>query len=271
MSVTCMLSAKGSPGVTTAMVGLALAWSGATRGRRAIAVDADPIGGDTAAGILRGAVEASVGVLPLATARGTTARRALDAATVDLRGDGGARLVPGVPDRARAGALPLAWDVLDELHSELHRDGTDLLIDCGRVERADAPSPWLAACDLAVLLARPTLASVTAAHRLASGWSRSAASIEALVIEAPSPYRADEVADAIGVPLLGAIPFDPASARVHSEGSAAPRGFERSAYARALRRVAADMAATAVARADLHLPAPDPQPAFPGGAPDGTF
>ena len=55
MATFTVLSAKGSPGVSTLAVGLALAWAGAAPGRKALAVDADPIGGDFAAGVLGGA------------------------------------------------------------------------------------------------------------------------------------------------------------------------------------------------------------------------
>ena len=98
MATISLLSAKGSPGVTTLTVALTMAWSTVHSGRRALAVDADPIGGDTAAGVLRGAVPTSAGILALATARGVDAHEALDSACVHLRADGSARVLPGVPD-----------------------------------------------------------------------------------------------------------------------------------------------------------------------------
>ncbi len=258
MATISLLSAKGSPGVTTATVALTMAWSTAHPGRSALAVDADPIGGDTAAGVLRGAVPPSAGILPLATARGIDAHDALDAACVHLRADGSARVLPGVPDQARAAAIPLAWDVVSELRADLHHAGVDILVDAGRVERASLGAGWLADSDMAVLLVRPSLAAVMAAHRFAAGWPLGAVPLYLLVIDAESPYGVAEVGDAVGAPLLGAIAFDPASARVHSEGANPGRGFERSEYARSLRRVAGDLGARAIARADLHLPAPHP-------------
>ena len=70
MAIISLLSAKGSPGVTTSVVALTMAWTSAHGGRSAVAVDADPIGGDTAAGILGGTVPSGAGILALATARG---------------------------------------------------------------------------------------------------------------------------------------------------------------------------------------------------------
>jgi Flp pilus assembly CpaE family ATPase len=100
--------------------------------------------------------------------------------------------------------------------------------------------------DLAILLVRPTLPSVASAHRLASDWTASGATTSRIplglvVVDAPSSYRPREVAEAVGLDLVAVIPFDPSSARVHSEGIAAGRGFARSGYVRALARLAGDL------------------------------
>jgi len=254
MALITLLSAKGSPGVTTATVGLTMAWRGAHPNRCALALDFDPIGGDTAGGVLRGAVSAAAGVLPLATARGVDPHDALDSASVYLRADGSARLVPGVPDEARAAALPLAWDVISEVRADLHQTGTDVLVDVGRVDRTGLAASWLVDADLAVLIVRPTLPAVIAAHRLSAQWPAQHAPLHLVVVDGGSPYTTNEVAAAVGVPLLGVVPFDPASARVHSEGATPGRGFERSEYARCVRHLAAGLGAAASARVDLLVP-----------------
>jgi hypothetical protein len=94
-----------------------------------------------------------------------------------------------------------------------------------------------------------------AAHRFAADWPLAAVPLHLLVVNAASPYGAAEVGEAVGIPLLGSIAFDPAGARVHCEGALPGRGFERSEYARSLLRIADDLAALAIARADRHLPA----------------
>lgn len=248
MTTITLLSAKGSPGVTTAVVGLSLAWSGTTHGRRVIAVDADPAGGDTAAGVLRAALDAPAGMLALAASRGIDPVEAIDASAVALSADGAARVLPGVPDGARSGALPLAWDVLTAAAPMLEEHGVDLLVDAGRVDRAH---PWITGADIAVLVVRPTLPAVAAARRFVIGWPVETTPLELLVVESASAYSNAEVATAVGLPLLGAIAFDPRSAAVHSDGAPPARGFERSAYARSLRRVAADLGQRA-----LHLDVP---------------
>jgi MinD-like ATPase involved in chromosome partitioning or flagellar assembly len=246
MATITLLSAKGSPGVTTLAVALTLAWSAGSGGRRALLVDADPAGGDTAAGVLRGAVPVGAGMLALASVRGVPAGRAVAAASTALRADGAAQLIPGVPDAARAGALPLAWDRLNEARAALADQHVDLLVDAGRLE-AQADVAWVEQADLVLLVVRPTLPAVTAAHRWVAARRPTAAGtggqLALVVVESPAPYRADEVATAVGLPLQGVIPYDPTHAQVHAEGAPAGRAFARSAYARAIQQLAADAAA----------------------------
>lgn len=239
MATLTLLSAKGSPGVSTLTVGLALAWRAALPGRSALAVDADPAGGDFAAGILGGALPAGSGMIPLATTRGGNPIDAVAGAAVHLAPGGSAQLLAGVPDSTRAGALVLAWDILTAARADLAGEGRDLLVDAGRVDLSRSAAPWLVTTDLALLVLRPTLPAVTAAHRFVARWSASGAEtsatpLEIIIVSAPSPYREREVAAAVGAPCRAVIPFDPAHARVHSEGVAPMRGFARSGYARAL-------------------------------------
>ena len=56
MSLIALTSAKGSPGVTTAALAVALTWPLGSPGSRVLLLDADMAGGDIAAGYLRGAV-----------------------------------------------------------------------------------------------------------------------------------------------------------------------------------------------------------------------
>lgn len=247
MRTITLLSAKGAPGVTTTVVGLALAWAHASPGRSALAVDADPVGGDTAAGILRGGLPVNSGMLALATSRNVPAAEAVDAASVHLSHDGSARLLAGVPDGARSAALSLAWDRLVEASPDLAAERTDIVVDAGRHDPARPAGPWLTAADLAVLVVRPTLPAVAAAKRLATAWKASDSAtagvpLRLLVVDSPSPYGVHEVAAAVGLAPVGVLPHQPEHARVHSEGTTPGRGFSRSAYWRALHHVAGDLA-----------------------------
>ncbi len=245
------LSAKGSPGVTTSVVALACAWAWAHPGRTALAIDADPVGGDAAAGVLRGEVPPGAGVLSLATSRGLGWREAIRTAAVPLGSGDSARIVPGVPDAARAPALALAWSVLADHRAELHSENFDVLVDAGRMAipgrqpgssgghaAVENASPWLSDSDFAVVVVRPGLPGVLAAHRLAVDWPLTDVPLQLLVANAPSPYHPREVARAVGLPLLGVLPYDPAAARVYSDGAPLPRGFGRGGYVRGVRQVA---------------------------------
>jgi hypothetical protein len=268
MATVTLLSAKGSPGASTLAVGLALAWPTEVPGRSALAIDADPAGGDFAAGILGGVLPAGSGMIPLATARGLSPVNSVASAAVHLSRDGAARLLAGVPDSSRAGALKLAWDVISEARSELSGSGTDLVVDAGRLDLSRPVPPWVAEADIALLPVRPTLPAVTAARRFAAAWSApgaatSSTQIEIIVIDAPSPYGPAEIARAVELPLGSVVPFEPAHARVHSEGQAPSRGFARSAYWRAISGLAASLGS----RLQLPEPARDGDP---GGSPSSV-
>lgn len=260
MATLTLLSAKGSPGVSTLTVGLALAWRSALPGRSALAVDADPAGGDFAAGVLGGALPAGSGMIPLATTRGVDPGDAVTGAAVHLAPDGSAQLLAGVPDSTRAGALVLAWDKIAAARPGLDDQSRDLLVDAGRVDPARTAPPWLVTADLALLVVRPTLPAVTAAHRFVAQWSApgsetAGTALGIIIVASPSPYREREVAAAVGAPCRGVIPFDAAHARVHSEGLAPTRGFARSGYVRALLGLAAELGA-ALGSATDHVAEP---------------
>lgn len=245
MATVTLMSAKGSPGVSALTVGLALAWSHAQPGRSALAIDADAAGGDFAAGILGGALPAGSGIIPLATSRDVDAGAAVAGAAVHLREDGSARLIAGVPDSSRAGALALAWDRIAAARPDLDGSRTDVLVDAGRVDLSRSPAPWVEEADLALLVVRPSLPAVAAAHRFVLGWTAAVGatpSLELVVVDAPSAYRPGEVAAAIGLTCRAVIPFDPVHARVHSEGLAPGRAFGRSGYARSIAGLAQGLA-----------------------------
>ena len=106
-------------------------------------------------------------------------------------------------DPARAAALELAWDTLAAARPDLDRADEDLIVDAGRVDLSRPPAPWMIDCDLALLVVRPTLPAVTAAHRFARTWraggaATAATPLELVVVDSPSPYAVGEVADAVG-------------------------------------------------------------------------
>jgi hypothetical protein len=55
-----------------------------------------------------------------------------------------------------------------------------------------------------------------------------------LLIGEGQPYRAPEVAKALGIPVVADLPDDPAAAAVYHRGAAPPKHFETGPYVRGL-------------------------------------
>ncbi|MGV1004353.1 MAG: hypothetical protein ACOYEV_06190 [Candidatus Nanopelagicales bacterium] len=234
MAVISLISAKGAPGVTTTAVALAHNWPGAAD-REAVLFDAEPLGGGTGAGILRGAVPPGSGVLPLASDRTRSPLEAVAAASVNLDAAGRSRLIPGVPDASRAGALPIAWDRLRA--AELPA-GTDILVDAGRCDPRQPLPSWVAEADLVLVLSHLALPAVRATELLVGAWPGDGTSLRLLAVTPTGPYSASETAAALQVALLGQLSYDPRSAAIYSTGASPQRGHHRGGYARDIHHTA---------------------------------
>ncbi len=252
MATIVLASAKGSPGVTTTALALATQWPILT-GHDSLLFDADEAGGDTAPGILRGAAPPEAGVLPLATAHKTDPRTAVTAASVRL--DRGVRLIPGIPDANRIGALPISWDVLVSSLSPGAADdpagaspagsappACDVIVDAGRVGASAAGRPWFVQADLILLVLAPTLPAVRATERLLASWPGTRTPLRAVVVDQPSPYSPRQTAEALRLPLLGAVAYEPTRAAVFSVGAPPVRNHERSSFQGDIARLTAAIA-----------------------------
>ncbi len=234
-----LLSAKGSPGVTTTALALAAEWP-----RQALLLDADPFGGDVRAGLGRGEWPPAAG-LPEAVA--DLREVGLDEALsrrVHRPAPWAPPVLAGLGCIGQAATLP--WT---RIGSELARlRGADVVADCGRFAQADGVSGLLRTCDALVLITGSSLRAARAAARVApqlvqqlsvrSGDPR----VSVLVLPSSEPYTGCEVAEACGLPLLGELPDDPRAAGVWSDGERPWRGFGRSALQREARRIARQLA-----------------------------
>ena len=101
MSIIVLTSASGSPGVTTTVMGLALAWP-----RPVLVVEADPTGGSgILAGHFKGQVAHAQGLIELAMAqRQDLVAAELPRQLLDIPGSG-AKLRAGSRSHAQAGSL----------------------------------------------------------------------------------------------------------------------------------------------------------------------
>ena len=237
MSVIVLASTKGAPGVSTAALALALGW-----GTPVVLVEADPAGGDVAAGLFRGAFPAGTGVDALATIarRRPPSADELTAQLVGLDTDGRARVLPAASDPGQvAGVWPALLPVLAQ------NDG-DVLIDAGRLAQQGEATALLATADLLLLVLRPTLAEVVrATARLAAlrrGDTAGAGPGQVgLLLVGDRPYSSGEVAAAAGATVLGSLPVDPRSADVLAGRSGSPRGLDRRPLLTAACRAAAQI------------------------------
>lgn len=224
-----VVSAKGSPGVSTTALALCAAVDpAATR----LLVELDPSGGSIecwtgpvgepgliqlANGLRRGVGPEALLTHAVAIAAGVwavlaPAAGALAEATVAASGD---RLVPALA------TVP----------------GT-VVVDGGRWSRSQPTASRLAGCDVVAVVCRPTVAGVEAARWLIDPLAATVSAPVVLVLVGDRPYGPEEVADAVGVPVVGALAWDPRGVTALLTAGAG-RTWTRSSIARSARSVLA--------------------------------
>lgn len=260
MAYIAFASAKGSPGVTTAVAALAATWPA---DRPLVVAELDPAGGDL---VVRLDLATEPGLVSLAAA----GRRELDRDTLLAH----SQPVPALEGDGRASRRVLAGPVAAEqalaslsalrgvLAGVLAAVEADVLVDCGRLDPSSPVTEVAANADLLVAVARPVVAEVHhLAPRLASLKPRSAS----LLTVGDRPYTAAEVAEAVGASALGTLPADERAAVVLAGGHPdVVRQLRRSRLLRDARSVAEVLAswlAPPQARPDRPPPPPGP-PAF---------
>jgi cellulose biosynthesis protein BcsQ len=145
-------SLKASPGATTAALALAALWPG---GQRVLAIEADPAGGDLAARFGLDPVPSLVS-LSAAARRDHRAQVAFEHAQ-QLPGGLPVICAPAAAEQATS-ALELLTGDGRELWASLAQDPDVVaVVDCGRLDPGSHSHRILAAADIALLVARPTL------------------------------------------------------------------------------------------------------------------
>lgn len=225
MALITLVAGKGAPGVTTTGLACTLSWSS-----RTVLAECDQAGGSIQAGYLRGELPAGRGLLPLAIAelRSDSLAEEFFGQLVDLDAPHRHRLLlPGLTDPAQAGTLAPIWPRLAAYFAQLEygRPGYDVIVDAGRLSAAAQP-PWplVWAADAALVVVRPTLASVAAAapvvHAVRQQLSERAASTSALalLVTGDGPYATGEVARQLKAPVVAHLPTDVRSAATLTHG-----------------------------------------------------
>jgi hypothetical protein len=199
-------AARSSPGVTTAVLACASVWPG-----RVLLVEAAEDGGALAArfGL---PVEPGLTTLAAASRHGGNGDGAATALT------GHVQALPGT-DRIDAllsppsleGAQALLRTAAGRLAGLLEQAGTDVLVDAGRLPATALAAPLLEIADRLVLVVRPRVEELTAlAYRLPHLSSLGPA--PELLLVGDRPYGPREVADTLGVPVVGVLAHDPETA-----------------------------------------------------------
>lgn len=230
MTTVAVCSGKGAPGATFVAVNLSPAL--ARSGQPVMLLDLDPAGGDVAAYL---GLDPRRGLFPLLRMNAgvpdgpAIAREAEEAA--------GVLAVAGFPEPFAA-AVP---DVLASVMGRAAGDGRVVVADLGRVDEASATVAKGA--DLCIVVARPDLVSVLGAERairLLEGCGVDRARIVATLCgtDRRRPGDVAEVAEALGVPLLGSVPWSRRAAR---QAMTSQHPAEKGPLARAFGSLAASL------------------------------
>lgn len=239
MALIVMFSASGSPGVTASALGVALTWP-----RPVLLVEGDPTGGSAVfAGYLRAESAPASSLIDLALAeRHGELGEAIAEATVRMPGppEATVALLPGTRSHGQARSLLPLWEKLAAEFKALEATGQDVIVDAGRLGLSGTPDPLIYAADLALLVTRTDLVSLSAARSwaetLRTGFERvgGRSSLGLLLVGEGEPYSARDVQKVLQIPVTASLAWDPAAADVFAKGAKAPRRFDSSRLVRSL-------------------------------------
>lgn len=227
--LVALISASGSPGVSTTALGLTLT----APTPRVLLVEADPIGGSPVhAGFLRGTREAAAArsdrsLINLVdpARRGSIAdafgRQVVAIPTDDPDTD--AWCVPGLRTTGQADAMRDTWAPLGSHLNGLARRGATVVVDAGRYGHRSGPEDLIRQADLVIVLTRTSMTAVEVLcgtlHSIRDLLRRhKSPSALGLITIGDTPYTPGEVSKAAAVPLISALPDSPHSA-VFADGS----------------------------------------------------
>lgn len=213
MPLIAMVSAKGSPGVSTAALACTLAWPAPT-----LLAECDPAGGDLLSGYLaKYELPADRGILPLAGSvlRGT-AEHDFVGQLIDLDAPRQKRMaLQGIADPAQAASLQPSWGRLGELFGS---SPYLVVADCGRLSTHYAPWPLLARADLVLLVLRPkslrtvspAVSAIATLRRELPGADGPSGNLGLVLVGGGISAR--EITRHLNVPVVANIAWDPTTA-----------------------------------------------------------
>lgn len=218
-----LVSAKGSPGVSTAALALT-----AVAGDSGLFVELDPSGGSvecwTGATGEPGLIRVANGL-----------RRAIDPKSLlahAVAAPTGVRsvLAPTAGGLAES-TIAMTGDRLVPALAELE---AMVVVDGGRWSRSQPTARRVAGCDVIGVVCAPTVEGVEAARWLIDPLRSTVVGPVVLVLVGDRPYSPPEVAAVVGVPVLGVLAWDARGVNALLT-TGAGRGWSRSALARSAR------------------------------------
>lgn len=249
MSIVYVTSTSGAPGVSTLATALTLNWP-----RPALLLEADIAKtSHILSGYFRGKYQhvQSLTEAAIANLRGGLDGEILFAQTISL-GEG-RYVIPGFNDLGGArGTTSSFWAnmlrALEQLPRTAQAPNLDIIVDAGRYAPGDPRTPLIAAADALLVVTGNTLPDI---HALYASSSSFGTTLEAAghhdylgLTITTSPlrgqgYSANEISAKTGMPFIGALPWDPATAAHYSHGASAPA--KRSPYSKALTEIIATL------------------------------
>lgn len=223
MAIVALVSAKGSPGVTTTALACTLSWH-----HRMVLAECDPSGGSVLAGYLAGALAGprGIGELAVGELRDGNLEEAFWSQLVDLDAPRRERLLlPGVIDPVQAGSVIPLWQRFADFFTGLAkgRPAYDVIVDCGRLQVVGPPWPLLRAADIVLVVTAARLpdlsstrATVRAIERDFAEHRVPAGSLRLLLVG--GGHGRSEVSKVLRLPVIGHLPEDARTAEVLSHG-----------------------------------------------------
>jgi hypothetical protein len=200
---------------TTAMLAVAAAWP---PGRRVVAVEVDPAGGDIA---VRFGLATEPGLVSLAAARRPSSPDALTDHVQLLPGGLPVVLAPASADQVQAALRALGERLADVTAGD---EGLDVLLDCGRLGLSSPAGDLARRSGVTVFVARPTAEEVAHLRGQLSGWNGGEVG---LVLVGDEPYGPVEVSEFLGVEVYGVLARDPLGAAALAGRPIARRSLAR--------------------------------------------
>jgi len=223
MSIVALVSAKGSPGVTTAALACTLSWH-----HRVVLAECDPAGGSVLAGYLGGALAGprGIGELAVGELRDGNLEEAFWSQLVDLDAPKRERLLlPGVVDPVQAGSVIPLWQRFADFFKDLDKSqpAYDVMVDCGRLQVVGPPWPVLRAADIVLIVTAAQLPDLSIARATIRAIERDftdhrvpAGSLRLLLVG--NGHGRSEVSRALRLPVIAHLPHDARTAEVLGHG-----------------------------------------------------